>query len=328
MEKELEHSKREAEHAKKLAVLLANKKAAVTNAKLRAIEKAIREEDETPARVEIPGIPNTPIEERTRSWVHSDHASEGGHPNKSDIGHDQIPLASKTPVTNIVAMASNLGPSSQRVLCQSFITSTPVRDETGTQLIETLTSANRQIIAGLARQNLPKCYPHTYSGDATLFHPWKKAFKAMKRDTDMSAEQEMNYLRSFTSGEVQRVVNNFRKRQLHHPVALLQDLWKELERRFGSTAVITNSLLERLREASAFGNHDNSKLQEFADLCADVNSQLANLPRLACLNYPAVRIDSEENDVIPCPNQLQITDSFNVRDIFHTSPRDNEQSFL
>ena len=268
-----------------MAVLSANKQAAVANAKLRAIEKAIRE-DETPERAEIPGIPNAPIEERTRSWVHSDHTSEGGRLSKSDIGQDRIPLTSKTPVTNIVGTAFNLGPSSQRTLGQSFVASTPVRDETGTQLIETLTSANRQIVAGLARQNLPKCYPDTYSGDATLFHPWKKAFKAMIRDADVSAEQEINYLRSFTSGEVQRVVDNFRKRLLHDPVALLQDLWKELERRFGSTAVITNALLERLREASAFGNHDNAKLQEFADLCADVNSQLANLPGLACLNYP------------------------------------------
>lgn len=40
----------------------------------------------------------------------------------------------------------------------------------------------------------------------------------------------------------------------------------------------------------------------------------------------AVRIDGEEYDVIPCPNQLQITDGFNVRDVFHTSPRDNKPS--
>ena len=274
-EKELERSKREAEHAKELAVLSANKKAAVANAKLRAIENAIREE-ETPERVEIPGIPNVPIEERTRTWVHTQQESEGA------VDHNK----SKTAIKNVVSTATNLGSSPQRALGQPFVASTPLRDETGTQLIDTLTSTNRQIVAGLARQSLPKCHPDTYGGDATLFHPWKKAFQAMIRDADVSAEQEINYIRSFTNGEVQRVVDNFRKRQLRDPVALLRDLWKELERRFGSTAVITNVLLERLREASAFGNHDNAKLQEFADLCADVNSQLATLPGLACLNYP------------------------------------------
>ena len=97
---------------------------------------------------------------------------------------------------------------------------------------------------------------------------------------------KINYLRSFTRGEVQRVVDNFRKRQQNDPVTLLQDLWKELETRFGSAAVITNALLERLNNLSNFQEKDHAKLQEFADLCADLECQIDNLRGLACLNYP------------------------------------------
>ena len=68
-------------------------------------------------------------------------------------------------------------------------------------------------MAGLARQNLPKCHPDTFSGDATLFHAWKGAFKAMISDADVLPEQELNYLRKFTSGDVQQVVDSYRKRQ-------------------------------------------------------------------------------------------------------------------
>jgi len=49
------------------------------------------------------------------------------------------------------------------------------------------------MIAGLARQSLPRCQPNTFDGDPTLFHPWKAAFKAMIRDVDISPEQELNY---------------------------------------------------------------------------------------------------------------------------------------
>ena len=35
---------------------------------------------------------------------------------------------------------------------------------------DSLTVVNQQIIAGLARQNLPKCQPDVFSGDPTLFH--------------------------------------------------------------------------------------------------------------------------------------------------------------
>ena len=146
---------------------------------------------------------------------------------------------------------------------------------------------NQQIVAGLARQNLPKCQPDVFSGDPTVFHPWRSTFKAMLMDTDVSPTQEINYLRSFTSGAPQRLVDNYRKRQMHDPVALLRDLWEELEKRFGSAAVISNSLLERLRNVATFSEHKCDNLQQFADLWAHTESQVTFLPGLACLNYPS-----------------------------------------
>ena len=52
--------------------------------------------------------------------------------------------------------------------------------------------------------------------------------------------------------------------------------------------MITNALQERMHETAAFSDDENVKLQEFADLCADIESQVAYLPGLACLNYPNV----------------------------------------
>ena len=59
-----------AEKEKELAVLSANKKAAVATAKLKAIERAIKEE-EMPERIELPEIPTAHTGDRTKSWVHS-----------------------------------------------------------------------------------------------------------------------------------------------------------------------------------------------------------------------------------------------------------------
>ena len=70
------------------------------------------------------------------------------------------------------------------------------------------------------------------------------------------------------------------------PVALLKELWEELERRFGRMAVISNTLLERLRGTATFSEQKHDNLQQFADLCADIESQVTYLPGLACLNYP------------------------------------------
>ena len=66
----------------------------------------------------------------------------------------------------------------------------------------------------------------------------------------------------------------------------MKNLWEELERRFGSAATITNALLEQMHALAAFRESENDKLQVFADLCADVDSQISCLPGLACLNFP------------------------------------------
>lgn len=50
--------------------------------------------------------------------------------------------------------------------------------------------------------------------------------------------------------------------------------------------MITNAILARMHETAAFSDNENVKLQEFADLCADIESQIAHLPGLACLNFP------------------------------------------
>jgi hypothetical protein len=50
-------------------------------------------------------------------------------------------------------------------------------------------------------------------------------------------------------------------------------------------ADISHALLGRLRDAAKFEDKDKKKLQEFDDLCADVDYQIGQLPGLRCLNY-------------------------------------------
>ena len=118
-----------------------------------------------------------------------------------------------------------------------------------------------------------------------MFHSWKTSFKAMVRDADIAPEQELNYLGSFTSGDPQELVGNDRKKQGDNPATTLGNLWRELERRFGNTAALTQALIERLCSAAHFGEKD-VKLQKLADLCADIDCQTTHLPGLACLNFP------------------------------------------
>ena len=81
-----------------------------------------------------------------------------------------------------------------------------------------ISATNERLVESLARQNLPKCHPDVFNGDATMFHPWKRA---MIRDTAISLEGELNYLYKYTTGDPRRVLDGFRKRQYSKPEILL-----------------------------------------------------------------------------------------------------------
>ena len=130
--------------------------------------------------------------------------------------------------------------------------------------LKSFAASNQQLVASLARQSLPKCHPEVFKGD----------------------DQELNDLRSFTSGDPQELVDNYRNRQGSNPANTLNDLWAELERRFGNAAALTQALIERVCTAASFSDKDNVNLQKLADLCADVDCQMKHLPGLACLNCP------------------------------------------
>ena len=220
-EKEHERRRREAEiertreqeranHERELAFLTAERKIAIADAKLKAIEQAMEEED-TGEKIEIAGIPNAKSVERTSTWLNltSPETPQLG-PNLTKLKTPfKVRMPEKPPAKSRAAtsqLENNEGNNqiAHQAFSRSLIASTPI-NITGSQLIETLTSVNEQIVAGLARQNLPKCHPDTFNGDPTPFHPWKAAFKAMISDTNVSPVQQVNYLRRFTSGEAQKL---------------------------------------------------------------------------------------------------------------------------
>ena len=187
-EAELERNREQehAQHDKDLAVLFATRKVAVAEAKVRAIELAM-EEQEIEERGKIPGIPHAKTEERTLDWVQSNPNSvTQSLPEK--LESKQQPETPKVPKVKDEGGKLNWAyikskpeaPSSEKRISQQnpprrklpeiprvntayympsqpFAASTPMSEleTSASHLIETLTLSNKQMAAGLARQNLP-----------------------------------------------------------------------------------------------------------------------------------------------------------------------------
>jgi hypothetical protein len=312
-EEELRLKRRRAQHEVEMAILAAEKAEAIANAKLDAVEQSILKEESSYLLLEQKDVDVEDTESRTKAWVdtHSDPKRE--LPDR-DPGNTFAITPNTTGITHKPLAASSRSmkqDQAEQIETKHLVEHT--KDERATSLftpkgfagnppiftpvpsipsptvfqecIEGIAKTNERVVASLARQNLPKCHPEVFEGDATLFQPWKKAFEAMIQDANLNPNQEMAYLRNYTKGKVRELVDNYRKRQRSDPAITLRELWTEIGRRFGNTAIITNSLLERLQQTAKFNGRDKAKLQDFADVCMDVDNQINNLPGLACLNY-------------------------------------------
>ena len=258
---------RRARHDRDMAILAADKVAAVAEAKLAAIERLIKEEEKsyTLSRNKV----SENASHRTQQWV---NAQEIANRTKESAVADRqhvTPLEVTDTPTPLRTVPQETPTRSQN---RSYPQTTKVQRDM--EYTEAITATNKQLITSLARQSLPKCHPDTF-GDA-----------AMMQDADIPPDQEVNYLRQYTKGDAQRLVDSYRKRQYRDPSSLLQEVWTELGKRFGNAAVITNALLKKLSGAAKFNEKEREKLQMFADICADVDSRLEFLPGLAYLNYP------------------------------------------
>ena len=127
------------------------------------------------------------------------------------------------------------------------------KQEISNILIESLTTANEQLVAGLAKQSLPKCQSDIFGRNGTHFLLF----------------QGHNYRCRTSCGTRDEFLDD-----VLALATVLNQSWQDSNvARLGNVAPITNTLLERLTGSARFNEKDNIKLQAFADLCTDVDSQ-------------------------------------------------------
>ena len=112
--KEHDCRQRELEHAKEMAILIADKKVAIANAKLKAIEEALQE-GELGERVNIPEIPEMGVEERTDDWVNSVISQENYLPGTNPSPFVNVPndplFPTTPPETSVVQFQQRVSPT-------------------------------------------------------------------------------------------------------------------------------------------------------------------------------------------------------------------------
>ena len=157
---ERKHQRERAEHERELANLAAHRKVLASN--------------ET--KFEVSEIPKLKSEARTEEWVRTNFTVQNS-PQETKVTRQshqnpQRQIYPDNPHKPEKSNHINFLPSGLPASC------TPILEASLSHLIKSLALSNRKVVAGLSRQNLPKCHPDTFSRDPTLFHKLKEAFKS------------------------------------------------------------------------------------------------------------------------------------------------------
>ena len=177
-EKESERKQREAEefhreqkraqHALHMALLESEKKKAVANAKLQAIEQSIREEETTSIIQQQFELEDSTF--RTQSWINSQQPQ---HPTAGDQNPEPNPPTRQrtadppqtidlTEQDHVNITQDNIQPFTPRGFAGNqpiFRPPSELPEVTVTsRCIESITQTNQQVATTLAQQNLPKCH--------------------------------------------------------------------------------------------------------------------------------------------------------------------------
>ena len=98
------------------------------------------------------------------------------------------------------------------------------------------------------------------------FNTWKAAFKNMTNDVNITASEELPLMLAYTTGQSKRLVQRLRNAYIENLAAGVQESWKKLGERFGST----NVHLNKLTTFPALAPKDNKGLQELGDLMLEL----------------------------------------------------------
>ena len=111
---------------------------------------------------------------------------------------------------------------------------------------------------------------------------WKESFENMIKGVRISSSEKLSLLAENTTGNAKILVQKLQNAFITNPEAGVEEVWKKLDERYGSSVVLTKVHLNKLVNFPKVGYKENKKLQELGDLllelkCAKKDGRLQGL---------------------------------------------------
>ena len=102
------------------------------------------------------------------------------------------------------------------------------------------------------------------------FHTWNAAFQNMIRNINITPSEELSLMIEYTTKESKRLVQRLRNAFIANPKGV-EAAWKKLGERFGSSAIMTQVHLHKLKTFPKISYKNNKQLHELGDLLLELH---------------------------------------------------------
>ncbi|XP_038071932.1 uncharacterized protein LOC119740640 [Patiria miniata] len=128
------------------------------------------------------------------------------------------------------------------------------------------------LTAHLARRDLLSAGLKVFDNRPENYLSWKASYRNVTRGLNFKPSEKLDLLTKWLGGESQQHAMRIRAVHINNPSAGLDMVWQRLDKKYGSPEAIETSLFSRLEKFPKIGNRDYLRLQELADLLAEVKA--------------------------------------------------------
>ena len=138
------------------------------------------------------------------------------------------------------------------------------------------------------RSDLYRGIMDPFSGSPERFWSWKMQLVSHLREASCSAADTIHIILRNTSGKPKAIVQEYLNSCCEDPEVTLQEVWRELERRFGSNSLVSRCLLDRVHNFENIQSaSDVNKMEKLLAICRSAKSKMTTCKQLKVLNYPS-----------------------------------------
>ena len=142
------------------------------------------------------------------------------------------------------------------------------------------------VVRGQIRSDLYKGMMDPFDGSPERFWSWKTRLQGHLREAACNPSDTIHIILRNTTGTPKSIVQDYLDNCYEDPEFTLFEVWRELEKRFGSESLVSICLLDKINEFEKIEKPTEvHKMEKLLSLCRLVRSKMKSCHQFGVLNY-------------------------------------------